>query len=205
MTTESDQTTATDPGHLLPSVLDDLAELVQSIPQEQFDDPTPCPDFNVAALRAHILGWVTYFATALSDADKPSERPDPSEFSAPDDPTAAADVVRAAARRISKAVRDGVADQPVTLLDSTMPGSVILGMTLGEYLVHGSDLAKSTGKQWDPPTAATLAALDFMPGMLTDEYRGEDQSFGYQVEVGQDAPPLDRLLGFCGRNPAWTA
>jgi hypothetical protein len=74
-------------------------------------------------------------------------------------------------------------------------------MTLGEYLVHGSDLARATGRPWDPPIAATQAALDFMPTMLTDEYRGEGKSFGYRVDVAPDASALDQLLGLCGRDP----
>lgn len=36
--------------------------------------------------------------------------------------------------------------------------------------------------------------------MLTDEYRGEGKDFGPAVPVPEDAPALDRLLGFSGRD-----
>jgi uncharacterized protein (TIGR03086 family) len=205
MAIETDLSKDADPGLLLSAVLADLADLVVGIRPDQLGEPTPCSEFDVAQLRTHVLAWVTYFATVLQDPDQKQERPDPNVFVAPDDPAEAAEIIRTAAREIATAVDGGVADRPVTLMGSPMPGSVILGMTLGEYLVHGSDLAKATGQSWNPPAAALLFTLEFMPGMLTDDYRGEGQSFGPRVPVAPDAAPLDQLLGFCGRNPAWTA
>jgi uncharacterized protein (TIGR03086 family) len=205
MVTETDLTKDADPGRQLVPVLDDLAAVVEGVRPEQFGDPTPCPAFDVAKLRSHILAWVQYFAVSLSDVEGNSDRLDPNVYTAPDDPAQAAGIVRTAARQIGAAVDDGVAERPITLLGSTLPGSVILGMTLGEYLVHGSDLAKSTGQRWDPPDAASECGMGALSGMLTDEYRGEGQSFGYQVKVADDATALDRLLGFAGRDPKWTA
>lgn len=36
---------------------------------------------------------------------------------------------------------------------------------------------------------------------LPDQYRGEGKPFGHVIEVAQDAPVLDHLLGFMGRQP----
>jgi uncharacterized protein (TIGR03086 family) len=198
-------TSTQSPGQLIAPVLADLAHVVGAIQVEQFTDPTPCPEFDVATLRAHILGWTTYFGAALHDPEGRTTRPDPKTFPAPDDATEAAAVVRAAAAAIASAVDEGVADRPVLMVQASMPGESLLRMILWEYLAHGSDLAKSTGQPWNPPVAAAQDALDFAPKMLTDEYRGEGKDFGLIVPVPDDAPALDRLLGFSGRDPNWKA
>jgi uncharacterized protein (TIGR03086 family) len=190
-------------GQLMAPVLADLATVVEGVTPAQFGDPTPCPDFDVATLRSHVIAWTTYLAAALEDPDAKTPRPDPKAFTAPDDPTEAAAVVRTSAASIASAVADGVADRSVLMVQSTMPGESILRMMLWEFLAHGSDLAKSTDQPWDPPEAAVTDSLAFAPNLLTDEYRGEGKDFGLVVPVPEDAPALDRLLGFSGRDPNW--
>lgn len=192
-------------GRLIGPVLADLATVVEGIGPDQLAGPTPCTEFDVATLRTHVLGWVTFFGAALNDPDGASTRPDPTDFTAPDDPAEAAKIVRAAAVAIAKAVDGGVAARPVQLRQATMPGDSILRMALWEYVAHGSDLAKATSQPWNPPAKAIEDALEFGPNMLTDEYRGPDKDFGLQVPVPDDAPALDRLLGFSGRDPSWKA
>ena len=86
-----------------------------------------------------------------------------------------------------------------------MDGPGAFAMVLGEYLVHGWDLAVAVGAPWTPPAQACEAALAFFSGMVLPEYRGEDGGFfGEEVPVDPDAPALDRLLGFAGRRPDWT-
>ena len=196
-------TTSTDAGQLIQPVLNDLADVITAVRPEQFTDPTPCRDFDVATLRAHVLGWVTYFGAAFNDPDGTGERPDPKLVTAPDDPQAAADLVRAAAAEIATAVEHGVAERPVMMVQAKMPGDSMLRMALWEYLTHGHDLASATGQAWNPPAAAVENALQFAPTMLTDEYRGEGKDFGHIVAVPEEAPALDRLLGFSGRDPYW--
>ena len=38
------------------------------IEPDQLTEPTPCPDFTVADLRRHILGWLAFFAAASTSA-----------------------------------------------------------------------------------------------------------------------------------------
>ncbi|GAA3592790.1 TIGR03086 family metal-binding protein [Kineosporia mesophila] len=192
-------------GQYLTSVLDQLADLVAEVEPSRYGAPTPCPEFDVAVLRNHILAWAQFFAASFEHPDGSGERPDVDGYEAPASPAEAADVLRDASRRIAACVAAGVADQPVTMFGGAMPGSMSLGMCLGEYVVHGHDLALATGLAWDPPAEAVAAALDFLPSMLTDEYRGPDQSFGYAVEVPATAPALDRIVALSGRDPYWKA
>jgi uncharacterized protein (TIGR03086 family) len=190
-------------GRYLPIVLDQLADLIAGVRPEQYAAATPCPDFDVAVLRSHILAWARFFAVVFEQPEG-TDRPDVESYQAPEDPAEAADVLREARNRFAGAIEGGVADQPVTMFGDAMPGWMGLSMCLSEYLVHGHDLAQATGLPWNPPVEAAAAALDFMPNMLTDEFRGPDKSFGYPVEVPDDARELDKLVAFTGRDPNWT-
>ncbi|HEY2207435.1 MAG TPA: TIGR03086 family metal-binding protein [Pseudonocardia sp.] len=182
----------------LGAVLQDLAELVDGIDDGRLADPTPCTEYDVAALREHVLGWLTTFAAGFADPDGRAPRADLSGYRAPADPAAA---VRAAADQLDRALRDGAADRPLWLGEASMPGELALSMILWEYQMHGWDLAAALGRPWDPPGVAE--SLEFAPGMLSDDYQGEGKPFGPRVAVPDDAPPLDRLLGFSGRDPHW--
>jgi uncharacterized protein (TIGR03086 family) len=195
--------TTTDAGRLIEPVLENLAAVMENVQPQQFSGPTPCADFDVAALRNHIVGWATFFAAAFNDPEGSTERPDPKQIVAPDDPHEAAEVLRAASGRIAEAVNQDVADRSVKMVQSSMPGDSMLRLALWEYVAHGDDLARSTGQPWDPPLAAVESVLELGSTMLTDDYRGPGKDFDVVVPVPDNAPPLDRLLGFCGRDPNW--
>ncbi|GGL92733.1 TIGR03086 family metal-binding protein [Nakamurella endophytica] len=182
---------------LLDPVLSDLAVVVDGIPPSADRRPTPCTDLDVAALRHHVLSWLTVFADGYADPDGRA----PVGQEPADDRTGA--TVQDAARRLHDAVSGGAADRPLYLGESGMPGDMALSMILWEYLVHGWDLAVATGQPWTPADDACVAALDFAPGMLTPDYQGPGKTFGPRVPVPDDAPPLDRLLGLSGRDPGW--
>lgn len=189
----------------LPQLLSDLADLIRRIAPERYAAPTPCPDYDVAALRSHVLGWLPVFATALSDPDGAAPRPDPESRTAPDDPVTAAAEVLDAAKLVTAALDDGVAGRPVALLgDTPLPGSMVVNMLTAEVIGHGWDLARATGLPWTPSPVACEDALAGMRGMLSPEYRGEGRAFAAEVAVPEDAGPLERLLGFSGRDPRWT-
>ena len=189
--------------HPLAAVLDDLATLVAQVTPDQAARPTPCDEYDVAALRQHVLSWLPVFATALTDPDGDG-RPDPAAYRAPDGAAAAAAEVRESARQVQAALDGGVEDAPVRLLGSQLPGQVVVGMLTAEVIAHGWDLARATGLPWQPGDDVCKGALTAMDGMLKPEYRGEGKSFGIEVPAGPDASALDHLLAFSGRDPGWT-
>ena len=189
----------------LEPVLEQLAEVMTRTTPDRLGDPTPCRKYDVATLRDHVLGWVQFFAAAFADPTRTTQRPDPDAYRAADDSRDLGDVVRRSARTLLDAVRGGVLDGQVVLLQSRMDGPAAFGMVLGEYLVHGWDLAVAVGAPWTPPEQACETALEFFRGVVVPEYRGEEGGFfGEEVPVASDAPALDRLLGFAGRRPDWT-
>ena len=197
MTTATQKTT-----DLLVAVLTDLASVIGGITAGQLHDPTPCTELDVGQLRTHVLGWLTTFAGGFADPGGQAPRGRLDGYTVPADPAAE---VRSAAATMAAALRDGAATRPLRLGDSAMPGDMALSMILWEYQVHGWDLARATGQPWSPPAGAAEESLEFAPGMLTDDYQGEGKAFAPRVRVPATAPPLDRLLGLSGRDPAWPA
>lgn len=68
-------------------------------------------------------------------------------------------------------------------------------------MLHTWDLAKATGQSpaWDDDVlAAPLAA---MQRAVPREPRGGQVPFGPVVDVPEDAPAIDRLVGWYGRKP----
>ena len=194
-------TTATK--RLFAPVFEELATAVD-VADDALALPTPCANYDVAALRRHVLAWLQFFAAALDDPAATAARPDPEvwDLGADDRPS---ELVRAAAERIAAAVDGGVADRLVVMSQARMAGDGVLAMALGEYLIHGWDLAVATGRPWSAADDAAIAALRFLEATVSPEFRGPDSGFfDAEVAVDDDASALDRLLCFAGRDPAWT-
>jgi uncharacterized protein (TIGR03086 family) len=177
---------------LLTTVFDQLAGLVTPDPS-QLGNPTPCDGFDLGALRNHVLGWLQFFAAALADPAGETERIDPTtwELGANADPAA---IVHSAAA--------GAAEAEVVMSEARMLGGAVLAMALGEYLVHGWDLATATDTPYLPNEAAAGPALEFLRGTVVPEYRGPDSGFfGDEVPAPENASVFEQLLCFAGRNP----
>lgn len=184
------------------TVLDDLAALLQGIDDGQRCLPTPCSDYDVAALTGHVVGWLENFAAGFAGDDGTCPRSDVTDVAVPTDE--APSRVREAARLLDGAVRDGATNRPLVIAaQGGMPGDMAFSMMLSEYVLHGWDLARATGSPWSPQKETVTQAHEFLQGMVTPEYRGPGGMFDEEVPVPPDAPALDRLVGFSGRDPQW--
>jgi uncharacterized protein (TIGR03086 family) len=198
MNGRSDPTTSADlPTDQLAAVLDDLDAVMSRVGDDQLAGPTPCSEFSVRDLEEHILRWLTSFGRGLADAEGQAPDPDGLKIAVPD-----LDGYRTAAAMVVDGFRKGPAERPLQM-GTSMPRPMACALILWEYQVHGWDLARASGQSWNPDDAGLQHSLEFSAGMLAPEYRGAGKSFGDQIPVPDDAPPLDRLLGFSGRDPAW--
>lgn len=185
---------------LLDDVLADLSRVVGAITEDQLHDPTPCTDYDVGRLRNHVVAWLENFAAGFADPDGQAPTATIDDGVVPSDPAAA---VREAAELLVRSLNAGAAQRPLKLGEAAMPGEMALSMILWEYQVHGWDLARATGQEWQPPKAAAEESLAFAPGMLTPDYQGEGKAFGPPVDVADDAAALDRLVALSGRRSDW--
>ncbi|WP_329260260.1 hypothetical protein OG417_24040 [Actinoallomurus sp. NBC_01490] len=95
----------------------------------------------------------------------------------------------------------------LVVLDDIAGGvrDIDFSMLTAEVLGHGWDLAKATGRSWQPDAAVCEQALATLAPVVQPEYRGEGMPFGPEVAVADDASPLDRFIAFTGRSPEWTS
>jgi uncharacterized protein (TIGR03086 family) len=166
----------------LSTVLDKTTTLITGVRPEQRALPTPCPDLDVAGLTDHLVGWLRMFAARAAGVD---DQADPNQYRSGADPAAE---FAAAGQQAVAAFETGAPDR-------------LLGMMLIEYIGHGWDLAVATGQPVPYTDAEAQAALDAARGMLQPGYRGPGKTFGYEVEVSDDAPTVAKLVAFIGRDP----
>jgi uncharacterized protein (TIGR03086 family) len=185
-------------GTLLEGILAGTTTIISAVPAGSRTARTPCHDLDAAALVNHLVGWLRRFEAAL--AERPTTE-DPATYTAGADPAAE---FAAAARGVIEAWRSGDRNGSVVLTGDPLPRIFLYRMMLGEFLVHGWDLARATGQPAPFTDEQAAAALDGLRGMLQPQYRGEGKTFGPEVAVGPDASTLDRLVAFAGRDPEWT-
>ncbi len=86
-----------------------------------------------------------------------------------------------------------------------LPGEMAGIIALDEVLVHGWDIAVASGQSFTAAPHPVEAASGFAQSTVAQNPEGSPGLFGPPVAVPDDAPPLDRLLGLTGRDPAWRA
>lgn len=183
---------------LLEAVLDKTGTLIAHTSPQDRDKPTPCPDMNVAALADHLAEWIGTFAASAADTPPPEAGQQDAPW-----PQPPAERFAVAARHAVDAFRNGAEDRALTVMGGPIPGQMVLGMMLMEYVGHGWDLAVATGQPIPYDDEEAAAALASGKGMLTEQFRGPDKSFGPEVTVPADATAVERLIGFLGRDPFW--
>jgi uncharacterized protein (TIGR03086 family) len=182
-----------------------LADLVGGVPDELLDAPTPCPAYTLGDLLDHIGGAALAFtgAAVKDPGDVTSQGPsgDASRLSddwrtrIPRDLAALADAWRDPAAWTGMTKAGGV----------ELPGEVAGLVALDEIVVHGWDVARATGQAYDCD-AASLEAVQAFVSQFSEPGQEEMRAglFGPVVEVAEDAPLLERVIGLTGRDPAWS-
>jgi uncharacterized protein (TIGR03086 family) len=150
------------------------------------DEPSANEGWTVRALVNHLCDTQQYFISKARGEDATFPDPSPPELVG-DDPSKAYAGYRAA-------TLDAYSDPQVQEKQGFG-----LGASFVEQLVHGWDLAKSTGQDATMPPHLAEAALQFLDGNLTDENRGT--LFKPAVAIAPNAPPQDKLLAYTGRRP----
>ncbi|MEJ3749557.1 TIGR03086 family metal-binding protein [Actinomycetes bacterium KLBMP 9797] len=182
----------------------EVARLLDGVADSQLGGPTPCPEYSVAALLDHLMGLSLAFTAAARKTTKGDTQP-PSPAAADLDPQWRTLLPERLAE-LAAAWRDpGAWDGMAEAGGVTMPAGVMGVVALDELVLHGWDLARATGQEFRCDPASTTAVLAFTAqSARPEEAEGRKGLFGPVVPVPDDAPALDRALGFAGRDPAWT-
>lgn len=178
-----------------------VAGLLDAIDDSRMDGPTPCPDYAVR----HLLGHLTGLATAFRDAarkDLGASTALPPDSALPVLEEDWREVLPRRLAEVAAAWRSADAWTGMTRAGGVeLPGEVAGAVALDELVIHGWDLARSTGQPYEAGEAElrTCAAL-LAPADDDPDHGG---TFGPPVPVPDDAPLLDRVIGLSGRRPDW--
>ncbi|MFC9789141.1 TIGR03086 family metal-binding protein [Rhodococcus sp. NPDC127528] len=186
------------PEDQLARVLADTTRLVAAVRDDQWDAPTPCTEWTVRQLVAHLVSGNTMFAEVVSRRQPAGIPGPPPVESLGSDPVAA---YREAADAVLAAFRQpGAHEQQITVPFGTVPGIVALHLRITEVLTHGWDLARATGQEVHFPDALAEQELEFTRSKLS-AIPPDRSPFGPPQEVADDAPAIDRLAACLGRRP----
>ena len=176
--------------------------VIAGAPDDRWTSPSPCDDWRAADVVQHVLDMHAAMLRPLGQTltDAPAVGVDP----------------LAAFRSARRDLAAILADDTISQTDVPTP---VGSMTLAEHIdqvasedlvIHGWDLARATGQEHelDPEEVERMwpAAQQMDERMRTPGAFGPGiVVFGPLVEVPDDAPVADRLLGLLGRDPYWTA
>ena len=182
---------ASPPLELLDQSLEAVGLLIGRVRPEQWSSPTPCTEWTVRDVAAHLIGMNRVFAAMLAN-EPPPQRGDNMQ----DDEIS---------RRFDESARlllaafsePGVLGRTYTgpLGDAT--GAERLSIRLYDLLAHGWDIAQATRQPPALPEAAAEMSLAFARKQLSDEARVG--RFGLPQAVPDEATALEQLVAYLGR------
>ena len=217
MTTETlhpSTTTTIDPRPLFATAVQIAAPVIAGVRPDQVELPSPCVDFDVKGLLAHLV-FVLHRVAKLSRGEEAF-----SPGSMADDVVEhldwAADWRDAAADVDAACADDALLERTVVLPWAAMTGAEMLATYTSEVTTHTWDLARATGQHaaWDD--AVCRLALEAMHrslpmvdrGPIWEAFRANapanmqfDPPFANAIAVGEDAPLIDQLVAWTGRQP----
>ncbi len=213
MTTNTEPTTSTldhdDPRAVFARAVGTGGRVIAAVRADQLDDPTPCTEMDVRTMLGHLVAVLDRVATLGRGGDPFTVEPrTPGDDGWLDAWTSAAHGVQAAW------TDDAVLDRPMVLPWVQGPGGDILLSYVSEVVVHTWDLAVAVGAtpDWDDDVVdAALAQHAILPAenryelfAQVSEAMGLDEvavPFADAVPVPDDAPGIDRLVAWNGRDP----
>lgn len=182
-------------------VLATTTATVARVRADQLDLPTPCDGWSVRDLLRHMVGNNNGFAAAALGAP-----PDAAVWDGMDVTDPVGEFPASAERVVSAfASVEPLAGTFAVLGYGDVPAAQAVGMYFVDYLAHGWDVAVAIGAdpRLDEEDCAAVLRIGAAWPKDSPAIWGPDAPFGHRVEVPEDAPVRDRMLGFLGRSPAW--
>lgn len=181
-----------------------LRTVVDGISDDQLPGRTPCANYRVSGLVNHVLGLTVAFRYAADKDPKASAEP-PGDPEAPAEVSLPADWRERIGHQLDELVsawRNPAAWEGETEAGGVQAPAAVLGrVALQEIVIHGWDLARATGQDFE----CDQVSQDELLALLRESASAEGVAglFGPMVVVAEDAPTMDRIIGFSGRDPHW--
>ena len=173
---------------------------VSALRPEQWQDPTPCDEWDMRALVNHLAGENRWIAAMFSGKiiEEVGNSLDGDLLG--DDPTRAFTQSAEAARAAVSST--AALDVTYRLSFGEFSGWEYATQLFLDHTVHGWDIAKGAGQEatLDPELVeASIPVAEEIVGFV-----GEGSVYGYRQPVGPNAPLQEALLAIVGRGESWT-
>ncbi|MFD9957991.1 TIGR03086 family metal-binding protein [Amycolatopsis sp. NPDC058986] len=184
----------------VPSAAAEFQRVAASLTPDDLTVRTPCEAFDVRGLLNHLLYWGPWLLAAGRQEEPPAVTGGETDVDLVTGDWAAA--LENQTKTLVHVFSASAAWTGMTSLGRTeMPSSVVGEMVLGEFVLHGWDLARAVGR--DFACAAEIAAAVHAGAVAMGAQAREMGVYGPEVAVPESAPMLDRALGATGRDPLW--
>ncbi|MET9346763.1 TIGR03086 family metal-binding protein [Streptomyces termitum] len=178
---------------LLRLAADRAVPLVEGIDDADLGAPTPCAEYDVRALLNHLFAVVVNFQALAAKKD--------ADFSEIPDRVAGAGWragFAAETGRLVEAWAEPGAEEG-TSGAMGLPARMVGAMVLLDLTVHAWDLARATGRDFEPDPAVVAGLAGEVERMAP--MAREAKVFGEAVTPPAGATPFERLLATTGRDP----
>ena len=174
-------------------ILPTVSDLVDRIDAGDLQAPTPCARFVLSDVLDHMIVLGGSFSYLFRGQVPPGD-------AAPDDDGR---VPAAAFRKVMDdlldAVRsEGAMERTIEAPVGTMPGEAFARLVAFDGLVHGWDIAHTTGLTYELPDDVVAAVDTFARAAITDDLR-DGETFKQPVPAPETATPIERVAAFSGR------
>jgi uncharacterized protein (TIGR03086 family) len=167
-----------------------LQHVLHPISRDELSKSTPCSEYDVMQLTDHLMNSITLLGGAAG-AEPPERNSEDS---------VERQIVGAARPALDAWHRRGLTDT-VTIGTNEIPATFAVSILTVEFLVHGWDYATATTHPIDIAESLADYVLGLAHKVITPQGRAT-VGFDDPVAVPDDAPALDRLIAFTGRDPA---
>jgi uncharacterized protein (TIGR03086 family) len=186
----------TDLADLFKRGLREFDDRVRLVKEDQWNESTPCSEWDVRALVNHIV-YEDRWTPPILEGKTIEEVGDQFEGDLlGDDPVAAWDE---ASREAAAAVERTSMDKIVHLSFGDVPAQLYIDQLLNDHVIHGWDLAR--GIAADDSLDPELVDYLYEKAKPQEELLKGSGLFGEKIEPAEDADPQTKLLAIMGRRP----
>lgn len=174
----------------------EMSRLVSGVRDDQLERPTPCPDWTVTDLLAHVHQFATVFThnASKTQADPPQGLVDDWRVAIPEQLGELASAWNEETAWQGRVSAGGV---EMDAADNAVVG-------IEELTVHGWDLARATGQDLHVDDIH-LNQVDRFFELFAEQITGGEGPFGPAVVPPEGAARLERTVARTGRDPTWGA
>ena len=160
----------TDPRSELRRAFEQAATVVDGVSAEQLGQPTPCSEFDVAALLAHLVG----VANRVAGIGRGEEQPHDLATVTLSPEAWAGAFGQAMSDALDAWSDDSLLERDLVLPFGTFPGPLVAQIYVLELVMHAWDLAAATGQTSVLSSELADTALPIALAVLPPEPRGRN-------------------------------